>query len=224
MEIIVRPAIGATIVTFKGAFDTTAAPAAEKAVREILASGQNHLIFDLSNVPYIASSGLRVLMFALKSAKSTKGGARLAGVFQTVREVMKLTGFDTLFGVYADVDRALEKFAMDSESKVVEGATVIHLKGDIEPDVAPILLEHLRRLFRAAPGRAVLNLVGVNYASVDGLRTLQEAHKAAAELGVDLRLTGVEKALKEAFDLKGLTAQFQIYPKVETAIASFSKR
>jgi anti-anti-sigma factor len=92
------------------------------------------------------------------------------------------------------------------------------LRGDIEPAIAPALLERLRSLFGRAAGRAVLNLDGVRYASMEGLRALQEAQKAATELGVELRLAGVEKALKEAFDLKGITPQFQIFPKVDAAV------
>ena len=89
---------------------------------------------------------------------------------------------------------------------------------------AIVLLERLRNLFGRASGRAVLNLTEVSYASMEGLRALQESQKAATELGVELRLAGVEKALKEAFDLKGITPQFHIFPKVEAAVASFPKR
>ena len=66
MDTYVRSAIGATIVTFKGAFDTPVVPAAEKKVKEVLASGQKNLILDLTEVPYISSSGIRVLVVALK--------------------------------------------------------------------------------------------------------------------------------------------------------------
>jgi anti-sigma B factor antagonist len=224
METFVRSAIGATIVTFQGAFDTPAAPAAEKKLKEVLASGQKNLILDLTEVPYISSSGLRIMMVVLKATRAAQGDTRLAGVLRTVREILKMTGFDTLFHIYPNVESALGKFAMDSNETIKDGAMVIDLRGDIEPAIAPILLEHLRGLFGRAPGRVVLNLTGVPYASMEGLRALQEAQKAAAELGVELRLAGVEKALKEAFDLKGITSQFQIFPKVDAAVASFPKR
>ena len=223
METFVRSAIGATIVTFKGAFDTPVVPAAEKKVKEVLATGQKNLILDLSEVPYISSSGIRVLVVALKATRAAHGDTRLAGAFRTVREVLKMTGLDTLFRIYPTVAAALEKFAMDIDETAIDATMVINLHGDIEAAIAPALLERLRSLFGRAPGRAVLNLVGVNYASMEGLRALQEAQKAATELGVDLRLAGVEKALKEAFDLKGITPQFQIFPKVEAAVASFPK-
>ena len=224
METFVRLAIGATIVTFKGALDTPVVPEAEKKVKEVLATGQKNLILDLTDVPYISSSGIRVLVVALKAARAAQGDTRLAGVFRTVREVLKITGLEKLFHIYPDVTSALEKFAMDINETVVDGAMVINLRGDIEPAIAPALLESLRGLFARAPGRAVLNLGGVRYTSMEGLRTLQEAQKAATELGVELRLAGVEKALKEAFDLKGITPQFQIFPKVDAAVASFPKR
>jgi anti-sigma B factor antagonist len=223
METFVRSAIGATIVTFKGAFDTPVVPAAEKKVKEVLATGQKNLILDLSEVPYISSSGIRVLVIALKATRAAQGDTRLAGVFRTVREVLKITALDTLFHIYPNVDSALEKFAMDINETVMDGAMVINLRGDIEPAIAAALLERLRGLFGRAPGRAILNLSGVHYASMEGLRALQEAQKTATELGVELRLAGVEKALKEAFDLRGITPLFQLFPNVEAAAASFPK-
>jgi anti-sigma B factor antagonist len=223
MEIFVRSAIGATIITFKGALDTPVVPDAEKKVKEVLAAGEKNLILDLTEVPYISSSGIRILVVALKTTRAAQGDTRLAGVFRTVREVIRITGLEKLFHIYPDVPSALEKFAMDIHETVMDGAMVIDLRGDIESAVAPALLERLRGLFARAPGRVVLNFAGVRYASMEGLRALQEAQKAATELGVELRLAGVEKALKEAFDLKGITPQFQIFPKVEAALASFPK-
>jgi anti-sigma B factor antagonist len=136
---------------------------------------------------------------------------------------LKLTGLDQLFRIYPDLDSALEKFAIDVNQTEIDGIMVINVRGDIESTVAPALVERLRALLSRAAGRAVLNLMGVNYASVEGLRALQEVRKAATDLAVDLRLAGVEKALKDAFDLKGLTPLFQIFPKVENAVASFEK-
>ena len=224
METFVRSAIGATIVTFKGAFDTPAASAAEKQIKALLATDQKKLILDLTDVPYIASSGLRILLMVLKTTRAVQGDTRLAGAIRTVREILKVTGLDTIFHIYPDVDSALEQFAMDINETTLEGAMVINLVGAIEPPVAPFLLDRLRGLFNRASGRAVLNLSKVPYASMEGLRALQEAKTAATGVGVDLRLAGVDKALKEAFDLKGITAQFQIFPKVEAAVASFPKR
>jgi anti-sigma B factor antagonist len=193
-------------------------------VAVLMAGGQKNLILDMSDVAYISSSGLRVLMVALKATRAAQGNTRLVGVNRTVREVIKMTGFDTLFQIYPDIDSALVKFAMDINETKIAGAMVINLRGDMETTIAPDLIERLRALFSRAPGRAVLNLAGVNYASVEGLRAMQEVQKSASELKVDLRLAGVEKALKESFDLKGITPLFQIFPKVEAAVASFPKR
>ena len=223
MHTFVRSAIGATIVTFKGSFDTSEVPAADRKVKEVLVGGEKNLIIDLTGVSHISSSGIGMLVTALKATRAVRGDARLAGALRTVREALKMTGLDKLFRIYPDVDSALEKFAMDINETEIDGVMVINLRGDIEPIIAPALLERLRTFFGRAPGRAVLNLGGVHHASVEGLRALQEARKSAAELAVDLRLAGVEGALKDAFNLKGITPLFQIFPQVETAVGSFEK-
>ena len=77
------------ILTLKvaGRLDTNTAADLEAALSLDGASG---VVFDFSELEYISSAGLRVL---LSTQKKTKGNMRLKNVCELVMEVFELTGF-----------------------------------------------------------------------------------------------------------------------------------
>ena len=74
-----------------GRLDTTTAPDLDKAIREAL-DGLKDLELDFSQLEYISSAGLRVLLSAQK-AMNKLGRMRLTGVKEAVMEVFSITGF-----------------------------------------------------------------------------------------------------------------------------------
>ena len=54
-------------------------------------------VIDCTNLEYIASSGLRILISILKGAKSAGSRVVLRGVNDDIKSVFKLTGFDSIF-------------------------------------------------------------------------------------------------------------------------------
>ena len=75
-----------------GRIDTITAPDFEAA---IVTDGVDELVFDLAQVDYISSAGLRVLLSAQKrmAGKSMK----IANAKQAVKEVFDITGFSDIF-------------------------------------------------------------------------------------------------------------------------------
>jgi len=74
-----------------GRLDTTTAPDLDSAIKEQIAD-INELEMDFTDLDYISSAGLRVLLSAQKEM-SKKGGMKLTGVQDTVMEVFEVTGF-----------------------------------------------------------------------------------------------------------------------------------
>jgi len=74
-----------------GRLDAVTAPQLEKAVQTEL-SDITDLTIDLSELSYVASAGLRVLLMAQK-LMSQKGSMKLTHVNQDVMEVLEMTGF-----------------------------------------------------------------------------------------------------------------------------------
>ena len=80
-----------TIITIAGRLDTTTAPALEKAINEDIGDAKN-LVLDLTNLQYISSAGLRVLLGAQKKMQKI-GSMKVVNVCETVMEVLEMTGF-----------------------------------------------------------------------------------------------------------------------------------
>jgi anti-anti-sigma factor len=71
------------------------------------ATGQNHLVLDLSGVDYINSAGLRVLMLAAKRAKAQGGFLAVAAVQPLVHEVLEISKFTLVLRVMPTVREAV---------------------------------------------------------------------------------------------------------------------
>ena len=74
-----------------GRLDTQTAPELENELDSIL-SGLKELIFDMTNLEYVSSAGLRVILKAQK-AMNAQGSMKLTGVNDSIMEVFDITGF-----------------------------------------------------------------------------------------------------------------------------------
>ena len=88
---------GKYVATLEGEMDTAAAAEVEKVMEPLYTSDGKDVIIDCTNLEYIASSGLRILISILKGAKSAGSRVVLRGVNDDIKSVFKLTGFDSIF-------------------------------------------------------------------------------------------------------------------------------
>lgn len=78
-------------LAISGRLDTNSSPMLETELRQSV-NGVTELVFDFSNVEYISSAGLRVLLAAQK-VMNRQGSMKLIGVSAEVMEVFEITGF-----------------------------------------------------------------------------------------------------------------------------------
>ena len=85
--------INADAVTLivSGRLDTQTAPELENELDAVL-SGIKELTFDMTNLEYVSSAGLRVILKAQK-AMNAQGSMKLTGVNDSIMEVFDITGF-----------------------------------------------------------------------------------------------------------------------------------
>jgi anti-anti-sigma factor len=65
------------------------------------------VVLNLADLNYISSEGLRVILTAAKKAKAEGGALTLCSPQQSVHEVLTISGFAPMLGVYASVDEAV---------------------------------------------------------------------------------------------------------------------
>ena len=74
-----------------GRLDTTTAPQLEEEIKQSLA-GVEKLVLDFTDLEYLSSAGLRVLLGAQK-AMNKQGEMIIRNINTTVREIFEVTGF-----------------------------------------------------------------------------------------------------------------------------------
>lgn len=99
-----------TVLAIKGRLDTLSASALDKKLNEIRQNNISKILIDLSELMFIASSGLRVLLALGKSVKANNGRLALAHMQQHVKDVFDVAGFTMLFSIYLSNEEALESY------------------------------------------------------------------------------------------------------------------
>jgi anti-sigma B factor antagonist len=75
-----------------GEFDLASAPAIEQVLPELFANGASEVVFDLSQLEFIDSTGLRTLLFAKTLCEQHQCDFWLIRGTRTVQRVFELTG------------------------------------------------------------------------------------------------------------------------------------
>jgi len=77
------------------------------------------VVVDLSDTEFCDSSGLNVLVRALKRAQADGGEVRLVATRPAVLRILGVTGIGSMFRVHANLDEALAHKASDAGSSQV---------------------------------------------------------------------------------------------------------
>jgi anti-sigma B factor antagonist len=95
------------VVSVNGEIDVHTGPALRDHLLAALAQGDDLLVVDLSQVSFLDSSGLGVLVTVHKRARLTDGELRIAGCRQPVATIFQITALDRAFCIYPTVEDAL---------------------------------------------------------------------------------------------------------------------
>jgi stage II sporulation protein AA (anti-sigma F factor antagonist) len=106
---IQRPAPGVAVARFTGAITLgTSLHAADAQLQKTIREGDAKVVLDMTEVPYMDSAGLGVLVQASGIAKQQGGDLRLCGVSERVAELIRMTRTEALLPMDADVEASLK--------------------------------------------------------------------------------------------------------------------
>ena len=75
-----------------GRFDATHCPEHEAAIRTLLAAGQPQLTIDCTDVDFLSSAGLRLMLMAARELANRSGRLTLSHVRANVYEILEISG------------------------------------------------------------------------------------------------------------------------------------
>jgi anti-anti-sigma factor len=90
---------GVVLLEVEGEVDAHTAPKLDKALKDLLAQGHSRLVLDASQMGYISSAGLRVVLLAHREARQLDGEVRLFGLNAQMRRIFEIAGFDELLRI-----------------------------------------------------------------------------------------------------------------------------
>jgi anti-sigma B factor antagonist len=99
------------LVKATGRVDSYTAPQLADAFDAINEAGRFKIVFDMGDVDYISSAGLRVMINVQKTCKRwNRGELVLASIPERVYAALELAGFVPLFMIYENVPEAVGSF------------------------------------------------------------------------------------------------------------------
>ena len=108
MDIIEKMVEGVVVLRFKGKLDQRTASDALLFLSELIDSGRHKLLLNLSELEYISSAGLRVLIAAAKRLKAIEGGEIVLSCLSgNVLEVFEISGFINIFAIFESDQQAI---------------------------------------------------------------------------------------------------------------------
>lgn len=98
-----------SVLVVTGELDVYTAPRLREAILKLVADDKRSLVLDLAGVDFLDSTGLGVLVGALKRMKSLDGDLALVGLQARVMKVFEITNLQRVFAIYDTVGDAVRK-------------------------------------------------------------------------------------------------------------------
>ena len=91
------------MIKLGGFFDTLSSPELQQKVEDIASEtygkGGFNVVFDLADVEFLSSAGLRVLLLAKKLTDKQNGKMAVINVQQSIHEIFDMTGFTKILNL-----------------------------------------------------------------------------------------------------------------------------
>lgn len=92
------------VVRVTGRLDATTAPELDQAVTQMIGQEKHKMAFDLTQLEYVSSAGLRTFLVVAKKLKALNGELSLAGLQGNIKEVLEISGFPSILPCYDSMD------------------------------------------------------------------------------------------------------------------------
>ena len=110
MDILSQSIGSIKILGLSGRFDIQTSPQVNEWMQDATSKPPAKVVVDLSDVSFLDSTALSILVQGLKRSRELNGDVRLCGLHQPVRMIFELTRLDKAFEIYNSQEDAIEAF------------------------------------------------------------------------------------------------------------------
>lgn len=97
-------------VRIEGYLDSSTFPRLQEHLNGLIGQGHYHYLLDFSELDYISSAGLGVLIGMLREVREKGGDLKIVHMSEKIQRIFNLLGFSKLLRVYPDEETALGSF------------------------------------------------------------------------------------------------------------------
>jgi anti-sigma B factor antagonist len=106
LSLATRERAGHTVVEVRGEVDIYTSSLLRERLVEVVEGGARQVVVDLSQVDFLDSSGLGVLVGALKRLRTVGGDLSLVCTREKLLKIFRITALDRVFSLHQTVDAA----------------------------------------------------------------------------------------------------------------------
>jgi len=190
-----------TVLTLNGRLDTANAPLLERKINQ-WGKEITELILDFSELEYISSMGLRVLLQAKKTLKAEDRKLTIKNMNSSIREIFEMTGFLNLM-------LQEEKFFVIR--KLEQNDIVLMLNGQMQSENVEIILKELSGIKEQKRGAesgdfitVILDMEKLTHISSGAAKQLKQAIDETAWKKRKLKIQNASSDIKAALRENGL--------------------
>ena len=111
MQIEIKSEGDIGIAVISGEIDSKTAPQAQEELMPVIEK-YNKLVMDMTEVGFLSSAGLRMLLLVYRQATAKDGKVVLVGLSDEIKDTMTMTGFLKFFVVADSQDNGLKALAI----------------------------------------------------------------------------------------------------------------
>lgn len=100
---------GRTVVDVTGEIDVYTAPALREELSRLIDGEHTDLVVDLTSVSFMDSTGLGVLVGALKKVRTLGGDLELVIDSEKILKVFRITALTQVFTIHSSIDEAVQR-------------------------------------------------------------------------------------------------------------------
>lgn len=100
-----------TVIELQGEVDVDVSDLLKDTVTSTVAGSRTRVVLDMSNVNFIDSQGLELLLWVRQYCRQNKAQLKLAGLDENSEKILEITGLQTEFDRHTELAEAVRSFA-----------------------------------------------------------------------------------------------------------------
>ncbi|WP_348663771.1 anti-sigma factor antagonist [Chlamydia vaughanii] len=103
------------VLHLQGKLDGISSPEVQESISQSLSSGTKNIVLDCTNLDYMSSAGIRVLLQSYHQVGKHSGKIVLTSVPKTIEQTLYVTGFLSYFKMFSSIQEALQALSKDED-------------------------------------------------------------------------------------------------------------